>query len=216
MHQDVVLNEVHFINRGCKMITIFKNFINKFTRKIISIYQILKYSSKVVIQYEHKINKDFKTEAVICPVSYENIGDVSIYGVDRHNINKYKKMLQQGDLGYYAYLDNKWVHRTWVMVGPKTIERWYHFPPQKLRAGEAYCHFGETLPSVRGCGITPAVLSRIISDLKNKVNHIYVIVDKNNYPSRKTVEKAGFIEIKRKKVMKIFGFHYYKDLKISR
>lgn len=193
------------------MITIFKNLINKLVNKIISLYQILKYSSKAVIQYEHKINKDLTTEAVICPVTYENVGDVSIYEGVHHNINKYKKMLLQGDLGYYAYLNNKWVHRSWVKVGPKTIDKWYHLPPQKLRADEAYCHFGETLPSARGYGIAPAVLSRIISDLKNKVNHIYVIVDENNVSSRKTVEKAGFIEIKRKKVIKVFGICYYKD-----
>lgn len=193
------------------MITIFKNLINKLVNKIISLYQILKYSSKAVIQYEHKINQDLTTEAVICPVTYENVGDVSIYEGVHHNINKYKKMLLQGDLGYYAYLNNKWVHRSWVKVGPKTIDKWYHLPPQKLRADEAYCHFGETLPSARGYGIAPAVLSRIISDLKNKVNHIYVIVDENNVSSRKTVEKAGFIEIKRKKVIKVFGICYYKD-----
>ncbi|MFX4263309.1 hypothetical protein ACOBQJ_14060 [Pelotomaculum propionicicum] len=194
------------------MITVLKNIQKKLFNKLISLYQIFKYSSKVVIQYEHKTNKTFSTEAVICPVTIENAGDASVYNGDRFIIEKYKKMLLQGDLGYYAYLDNKWVHRSWVKVGPKRIEKWYHLPPQTLKADEAYCHFGETAPSARGYGIAPAVLSRIISDLKSKVNHIYVMVDENNLPSRKTVEKAGFIEIKRKKVVKMFGIQYYKDL----
>lgn len=194
------------------MITILKDCKKKLVNKLMSLYEILKYGSKVVIQYEHKINKTFNTEAVICPVSNENVGDASVYDGDRRIIDKYQKMLLQGDLGYYAYLNNKWVHRSWVMVGPKAIEKWYHLPPQKLQADEAYCHFGETVPSARGYGIAAAVLSRIISDLKSKVNRIYVLVDENNLSSRKTVEKAGFIEKRRKKVIKLFGIHYYKDL----
>jgi ribosomal protein S18 acetylase RimI-like enzyme len=194
------------------MITILKFFIKKLGNKIISIYQILKYDSKVVIQYEHKINKELNIEVTICPITNENIGDISVYDGNHHTINKYKKMLLQGDLGYYAYLNNQWVGRAWVKVGPKLIEKWYHLPPQTLKADEAYCHFGEVVPSARGYGIAAAMLNRIISDLKNKVNHIYVMVDENNLSSRKTVEKAGFVEIKRKKVIKMFGIQFYKDL----
>ena len=82
-----------------------------------------------------------------------------------------------------------------VVLGPRVIYGWFH-SSFRIKSREAYCHFGETTPIARGQNISSAVLSRIAVDLKDKAEHIYTLVDENNYASRRTNEKAGFVEIK--------------------
>lgn len=187
-------------------------YIKFIVQKINDIWDLLKYKSQIVILYENKSKINNHTEARICQVTEDNINDSSVYD-GKLTMKKYRKMLLIGDIGYYAYLNNEWVHRSWVKVGPNKVDKWHHIPPFKLRSNEACCHLGETVPSARGYGISPAVLSKIISDLRGKFDHIYTIVDENNFPSRRAVEKAGFKAIKRKKVFSIMGLNFWIPIK---
>jgi L-amino acid N-acyltransferase YncA len=150
-------------------------------------------------------------DAQICLVKENNLNDVINYEGTR-NIRKYQRFLAQGDIGYYAYLNNQWVHRTWVKIGPQVVYHWVHFPPFRLESGEAYCHFGETVSSARGHNIAPAVLSQIALDLRNIVKHLYTRVDEKNRASQRAVEKAGFVEQKRQKVITLLGISFYRDI----
>jgi GNAT superfamily N-acetyltransferase len=177
-----------------------------------TLFRKLRFQSNVRILYEGRLINDNYTKADICVVTEHNINDVYAYEGNKY-LKKYKRFLAQGDLGYYAYLDGKWVHRTWVMIGPRVVNKWSNFPPIKLKTREAYCHFAETAPPARGYNISAAVLSRAAIDLKEKVDHFYTLVDENNYASRRVNEKAGFIEVKRLKRTSFLWFNFYRELK---
>jgi len=189
-----------------------KIIIRKISTSISALFEKLKFKSNVRILFENRrINENY-TKANICLVTVHNVSDVCEYEGDKYQ-KKYRKFLAQGDLGYYAYLDGNWVHRTWVMIGPRVINKWSHFPPFRLKAGEAYCHYCETAPTARGHNIPAAVLSRAAVDLKDKVDHFYTLVDENNYASCRVNEKAGFIEVKRLKRTSFLWFNFYQELK---
>ena len=174
--------------------------------------EIFKFKSKVIIYYENNLSKNNSTEASICLVDSSNISDAAEYEGSGY-VKRYKKFLAQGDIGYYAYLDNRWVHCSWVKIGPQAIYKWVHFPPFTLKAREAYCHFGKTLPMARGHNIAPTVLSTITKNLQGKVDHIYTRVDEKNVASRRAVEKAGFVEKRRQQVITILGFNFQSPAK---
>lgn len=152
------------------------------------------------------------TGANICDVTYKNIKDVCAYEADKY-LKKYKKFLEKGDIGYYAYLDGKWVHRTWIAIGPAAVNKWSRFPPFRIQPREAYCHFGETVPAARGNNIPAAVLCKAAADLKDRISRFYTLVDENNSASRRVMEKSGFREIKRFRVTGILWFDFYRELK---
>lgn len=185
--------------------------IQKFSIFVRMLFETLKFKSVEMILFENKVINDIFTKAHIYRVTYRNVNDICEYEGNKY-LKKYKRFLKRGDLGYYAYLDRKWMHRSWVVLGPRVIYGWFHFPPFVLKAGEAYCHFGETAPIARGQNISSAVLSRIAVDLKDKAEHIYTLVDENNYASRRTNEKAGFVEIKRIKKTSFLGLNFYRKL----
>jgi GNAT superfamily N-acetyltransferase len=189
-----------------------ENITQKVSTLIRTLFEALKYNTVEMILFENHVINDIFTKAHICMVTYRNVTDICEYEGEK-NLKKYKRFLQRGDLGYYAYLDGKWIHRSWVVLGPRVTNRWFRFPPFVLKSGEAYCHFGETAPISRGRNISSAVLSRIAEDLKGKAEHIYTLVDENNYASRRANEKAGFVEIKRIKKTSFFGLNFYRKLK---
>jgi ribosomal protein S18 acetylase RimI-like enzyme len=174
-------------------------------------FKKLRFKSNVRILFKNSVNNDNYTKANISLVTFSNVSDICEY--EGNYLKKYRKFLAQGDVGYYAYLDGNWVHRTWVMIGPRVINKWTHFPPFRLKAGEAYCHFAETAPTARGHNIAAAVLSRIAVDLKDKVDYIYTLVDENNYASCRVNKKAGFIEVKKLKRTSFLWFNFYRELK---
>lgn len=189
-----------------------KGFIRRISAYVNLILKELRFKSNVRILFQNNVVTNNYSEAKIYNVIDQNIRDVYEYEGNKY-LKKYKKFLAQGDLGYYAYLDGKWVHRTWVIIGPRVIYKGSSFPPFVLKAGEAYCHYCETAPSARGLNIAAAVLSRITIDLKDKVDYIYTLVDENNYASCRLNEKAGFIEVKRLKRTTFLWFNFYQELK---
>jgi ribosomal protein S18 acetylase RimI-like enzyme len=190
----------------------FKIIIQKISTFLRILFEKLRFKSNVRILFENSVINDNCTKANICLVTSHNVSDVCEYEGNKY-LKKYRKFLVQGDVGYYAYLDGNWVHRTWVMIGPRVIYKWSHLPPFRLKAGEAYCHFAETAPTARGHNIAAAVLNRIAVDLKDQVDHIYTIVDENNYASCRVNKKAGFIKVKRLKRTSFLWFNFYRELK---
>lgn len=124
-------------------------------------------------------------------VTDSNIADVLAFQPARY-VDAFKRFLKQGDVGYYAYLDGKCCHRSWLQKGPK----WVSINPyvqMRLEKNEGYIHYCETAPWARGKSVYPSVLSKIVEDHKEMEN-IYICVDSENAPSIRGVEKAGFRE----------------------
>lgn len=71
-----------------------------------------------------------------------------------------------------------------------------------------------TNPQYRGQSIYPTVLNYIAKDLllENKVNQLFVIVNKNNIPSINGIEKAGFEQFAAIKAKRWLFFYFEKTI----
>lgn len=184
-------------------------YMKKLSERIVKLLHMRSYN-RIFFMSENIENNE--SEAEIRNVTYENLKDVCVYESGKYQ-KKYKKFLSKGDIGYYAYLDGKWVHRTWIAIGPVKVNKWSRFPPFSIKDHEAYFHFGETVPAARGKNISAAVLCKAASDLKNRIFRFYTLVDENNIASRRVMEKSGFKEIKKFRVTRILWFDFYMELK---
>jgi ribosomal protein S18 acetylase RimI-like enzyme len=74
----------------------------------------------------------------------------------------------------------------------------------RLKEDEAFIHYCETAPEARRNNIYPYVLTKIVDDFKDR-KKIFVSVNAKNVASMKGVEKAGFREAKRWKLLVVLG-----------
>lgn len=131
-------------------------------------------------------------------------------------IGTFRGFLARGDWGYYAYLDQRVRHRSWVQFGPRRVDLWQGFVPRELREQEALIHFCETSSAARGHGIYTAVLRRIVNDLKARsIQSIWISTTADNAASRRGIEKAGFLEHRRIALRVVFGWPFARILPAS-
>jgi len=129
--------------------------------------------------------------ARIVPVEMSNVADVLGFQPCRY-VDTFRRFLQQGDVGYYAYLDGVCCHRSWLQKGPKWISV-NPFVQMKLKKNEGYIHYCETAPWARGKALYPSVLRRIVEDHRG-LDNLFIAVESTNASSIRGVEKTGFRE----------------------
>lgn len=177
---------------------------------IINIYARIKrriYFKGNVILLSAENNLEIDSGAIISKVTASNIIDVLSFQSKKY-VDIFKGFLQLGDVGYYAYIDNECVHRSWVKSDEQIVDLHWAYSI-RLKPNQSFIHYCETAPRVRGLGIFPAVLSKIAKDLT--VNgEVLMGVDEKNIASRKSAKKAGFIEIEKIKIKVIFGIKIIK------
>lgn len=156
-----------------------------------------------------KFNAPRKTisPSKICRVTSENIDDALVYE-PYTKVDTFRQFLEQGDWGYYAYIDDQWVHRSWVTFGPKTENQWRYYPHIKLNKGDAFIKWCETRPEARGGNVYPAVLSQIAKDLNDQTKNIYISTNAKNKASLRGISKAGYIPIRETRVISFLGIKY--------
>lgn len=186
--------------------------IKKIIKKIYIYFKTRIYVNETAILFENFKNVIQTSPAKIIPANYNNLVDILNFQNPKY-IEIFKKFLDSGDRGYFAYLNGKCVHRSWIQFGEKEVSLLAPFIKRKIKQNEAYIHYCETAPEARGKNIYPAVLSKIVSDFKNKYKNIYISTDIKNEASRKGIEKAGFREIERTRIIVILGVKIkkYKD-----
>ena len=180
--------------------------VNKF---IIKIYRFIKsnlYVNNIIFLYYHKYFINQISPANIRMVTYKNVTDVLNFKGKRY-LKKYRKFLDAGDKGYFGYLNGKCAHCSWVQFGEKEISLSLSLK-KKIKEDEAYIHYCETASCARGKNIYPAVLTRIVDDIKDKYKNIYISTNSKNISSQKGIIKAGFVEIDRIKIMIILGIKF--------
>lgn len=80
-----------------------------------------------------------------------------------------------------------------------------------LSENEAEIKYSLTLEPYRGMGVYPMTLVEIQRHLKGKgFKRVFICVDKDNFASRRGIEKAGFNIVKEIKLVKFFGFQLNK------
>ena len=125
--------------------------------------------------------------ADVRPVTQENVDDAKSFQ-DDHYLRIFHEFLDRGDEGYYAYLDGKCAHRSWVPHnGIMDVDLFYNRPMKK---NEVFIHWCETAAWARGKNLYPATLARIITDHPGK--RVCISVNEMNTASRRGIEKAGF------------------------
>jgi hypothetical protein len=185
--------------------------------KLISsdIYKRFFYDRAVVViyKYSEKEPTDLNTNVPIEieNVTSENINDALIYEPEV-KINEFKRFLDAGDCGFYAYLNGQFIHRSWVTFGPKTEFLWRGCAPLEIKKNEAFIRWGETVPLARGRGVTPYVLNHILSVLSGRVTAFYISTTDDNIASKRGIEKADFSLISRYEVKRFLGLKAEKNL----
>ncbi len=143
----------------------------------------------------------------IARVNEANVEDVLDFQPE-HYVRTFRQFLRQGDVGYYAYVDGRCCHRSWVQRGPRWVDI-NPFVQMKLEKNEACIHYCETAPWARGKSIYPSVLSRIAEDHRG-YGDLFICVDSQNTASIRGVEKAGFRERERVEVRRVLKISLYR------
>ncbi len=182
------------------------NRVVQFVRKVIIFVRLRAYVNETLLLFEHIEHAYQVSPAKITNITHENVTDILDF---RHQKYKsiFEKFLQRGDKGYFAYLNGKCVHNSWVVHSPQKI----HLHPMLLRQlekGVAFIHYCETAPNARGQNIFPSVLSKIVDDFKKNSQRLMISANEKNSSSIKAIQKAGFKEIERYKIIVILGIKY--------
>ena len=142
-------------------------------------------------------------EADIRQVTEDNIEDAKSFQAD-HYLCSFREFLNRGDEGYYAYINEKCAHRSWVPHnGIMDVDSFYHRP---LQENEVFIHWCETAVWARGKNLYPATLARIIADHPGK--RVCISVNEKNMASRRGIEKAGFKLQERVTTMVVLGMKW--------
>lgn len=157
------------------------NFINKF---------IYTKETILLFSYDKSNKKEYSDENIIVKkVNNNNVYDCLAFQKNFY-LKKFLKFLKDGDIGYYAYLNDKCVHRSWVKLGKGKKFKLNYFFKRRFMSDEIYIHWCETAKEARGKNIYPIVLKKIADDYCDK--KILIATSKNNKSSVHGIIKAGF------------------------
>ncbi len=173
----------------------------KFFKKLIRYIKNRLYVKEILIMFTVEEQIPQTSNAMVMHINYLNLNDILNFQHQRY-IDIFKKFLKIGDRGYFAYLNNKCIHRSWVKSNEQIV--YLHWAlPYRLKKNEIFIHYCETAPEVRGKNIYPHVLSKIIDEHQNK--KIFILVNKKNIASIKAVRKVGFVSMQTIQIIIIFG-----------
>lgn len=156
-----------------------------------------------VMIFRHAQFRNLMCPAEVRQVNWDNVDD-ALHMESPDKVAQFRAFLQRGDAGYYAYLNGKVVHRSWVQFGPG-IARCELGVTFRLKAGESYVHYCETHPNVRAQGIYTAVLSHIAHDIRAYGQNAFIATVQSNPASIRAIEKAGFRLSRRVRSIICFG-----------
>lgn len=126
------------------------------------------------------------------PINEENVSLVRELRADIYK-EQFRKQLELGDFGYYAYFEGKPVGYGWAKHCGSDD---YFF---KVGEGSVYlCRFF-VHESMRGNGIYPALITAL-TEKESNTERFYIAVERGNASSERGLQKVGF------EFVKEFGF----------
>ena len=159
-----------------------------FLQKLFSFVKSRIYVNETIILYQLNKYKKYQSLATIQCAKYNNLTDI-LYFQDKIYIDIFQNFLKMGDTGYFAYIDENCIHRSWVKSNNQIVYPHWTLP-YKLKDNEIFIHYCETAPEARRKNIYPHVLSHISDNFKDK--KILISVNKNNLASIRGIQKVGF------------------------
>ena len=159
-------------------------------KKLLNYIRVRLYINETLILYSLKNHQSQSSVATIKHAVNENISDVLYFQHQRY-VNIFENFLSLGDKGYFGYLKDNCIHRSWVKLNEQVVHP-HWAAPYELKKDEIFIHYCETALEARGKNIYPHALSNIIEEHQDK--EILISVNETNTTSIKGVEKVGFRE----------------------
>ena len=181
----------------------------KFIKKLFFFLKYQIYINETIVLYQLGDSVKQISPAIIQYANSSNLDDI-LYFKDKKTIDSFKKFLQIGDIGYFAYFDKNCIHRSWVVSNNQVVYL-HQTIPYKLKDNEIFIHYSETANEARGKNVFPHVLSYIIESNKNK--EILIAVNKKNLASIRAVQKVGFEEKEIIQTIVLVGIKFKRYLK---
>lgn len=185
---------------------------------------VLKYLKRGLAQTHvyivgHPISRDnpilaTETDLEIKQMTIHDNDDIDeLIAIDEWPISKSDtvKMLEKGQLCYVAKHQGHLVACAWVIITEK-FEDYFLRRQLQLAPNEAYYWRTMTLPSFRGRGIVPYLLTQVDADLAHRFGKTYGLgwVRTNNKPMLRAVGKSGRVQVGRMGFFQVLNirFHY--------
>lgn len=162
-------------------------------------------SRSVVVLYEAGETQKVSSSVTIQRATRERLQDIRSFQSERY-VDLFEKFLDEGHVGYLAYIDGICVHRSWVVAGPARVPL-HRLMWRELRFREIFIHFCETAPRARGRRVFPAVLSRILEEWPGR--RVWMAIDASNTSSRRAAERAGFRPVEELVIVGLVGARFW-------
>ncbi len=170
------------------------------------------YHADTIILFQHHKTVSIPSPVQVKLVDYTMLPDILTFQEAKY-VDIFKEFLDQGDRGYFGYLDGVCVFRAWVKQGPQQVHL-HPLWPLELTAQQLYIHYCETAPQARGKQIYPHVLAHIAAEFSARFQ-IFISTSAKNTPSIHGIEKAGYREIARKQLVGLLGFTIKKTKRLA-
>ena len=164
------------------------------------------YTNDRVYLMECKSRLECVSPAIVRPVTYQNVNDATSFQ-SQAKVNTFIGFLDRGYRGYYGYLTDSCVHRSWVVTSGRV--QLHKFYSKVLESKEVFVQFCETAPGARGHNIFAHVLSHIAKEFST--HRVLTAVDVNNKSSIKSMTKAGFQPVSEIHIRVVMGFKWVKS-----
>ena len=119
-----------------------------------------------------------------------------------------KDGIMRGHLCFIADMNGEIAHYKWVALDEayvSELNRNIH-----CNYNSAYIYSSYTVPKFRGFGLDPKVTMRVFDYLHEKgIEKVYILVQFNNIPSLRVMQKVGYRKMGEVRFVQVFGFRKY-------
>lgn len=132
-----------------------------------------------------------KAKISISGVSFDNVEHITDFRSEKHEA-MFRKYLEEGECGVYAWLDSKVVGHVWAKVCKRSRCRIKGY--MDISQSEAMIHFANVSEEQRGKNIHPSMLVALCRYLfsEEKVNRILIEMEVDNRAALRGPIKVGF------------------------
>jgi len=137
------------------------------------------------------VSVDAKVGIDIQEVTFANVESITDFRTREH-VATFRRYLEEGQYGIYAWLDSKVVGHAWATVCKSSHCRVNGY--MDIYQGEAFIHYCSVSKNQRGQGIYPSMLVALCQRLfsQAKVKRVLIDAEIDNIASLHGIAKVGF------------------------
>lgn len=132
------------------------------------------------------------TDIKLTEITFDNVEHIMDFRIEKEHAATFRKFLEEGQYGIYAWIDSKVVGHAWAKVCEKRYCKVNGYI--KISQNEALVHYCNVSKSYRGKNIFPVMLSAISQKLFSEMEVRRVLIDTevDNKASLRGIAKVGF------------------------